>query len=93
MLDNRSRTLVDIYFESCQKNNIEEVQHCIALGVNINSVSSGGLWSGLAICAKNNYLQLLDILLSCDKIDVNIKTSGICISYFIQGNYTALGVA
>ena len=72
------KTLREIYFESCEKNNIKEVQCCITLGVGVNCISVDGLWSGLAICAKNNYLQLLDILLTCPDVDVNLKTNGKC---------------
>ena len=59
------------------RSGVENVEACIKLGVDVNC--EGGDWSVLAICAKNNYLQLLDILLSCPDIDINNKNADGCL--------------
>ena len=77
-MSNTDRTLKDISLESCHGNIIEKVRHCIGLEVDVNCVSDDGLWSGLAIAARNNYLELSDLLLSCRAIDVNLRTDSRC---------------
>ena len=68
------------------RSGVENVKAFIKLGVDVNCLSEGGDWSGLAICAKNNYLQLLDILLSCPDIDVNNMNADECLGLGWGGN-------
>ena len=74
-MTDENKTLKELFLESCHGNKVERVEACLDFDMNVNTVSDDGLWSGLAICAKNNYLQLLDTLLLCDVIDVNLSTS------------------
>ena len=77
-MSNTNKTLKDIFLESCHENNIEKVQNCLSLEVDMNCVSDDGLCSGLAIATRNEYKDLFDILLACPGIDVNLKTKCQC---------------
>ena len=93
-MGNNQKTLKELYFEACQNNDTEIVQFCIdKLGLNINCVSEDGLWTGLAICAKNNYLQMLEVLLNVPNVNVNIKSSRKCIDEDDFGKVTSIIVA
>ena len=63
-----------LFITSCEENNIKKVGACIILGVDVNTVSEDGKWSGLTIAAHKNYIKLLDLLLSQPAIDVNLAT-------------------
>ena len=63
-----------LFITSCEENNIKKVEACITLGVDVNTVSEDGTWSGLTIAAHKNYIKLLDLLLSQPAIDVNLAT-------------------
>ena len=63
-----------LFITSCEENNLKKVGACITLGVDVNTVSEDGKWSGLTIAAHKNYIKLLDLLLSQPAIDVNLAT-------------------
>ena len=73
----------------CQHNKVEEVRDCLSRGVDVNTVSEFGYWSGLTIAADRNYLELLEIFLSHPDIKINNTTkSGVSQSGVSQ--WTAL---
>ena len=73
------------FIEHCKANNLEGVTDCLSRGVDVNTVSEDGRWSGLTIAAYKNYPELLEILISHPDIKIN-KTSG-------EYQWTALMVA
>ena len=93
----RTQTLPYLFINACQDNDIVKVNSCINLGVEINTVSEDGLWSGLTIAAKKNYIKLLDILLTHPNIDVNLATSAVVVFFEdwpqVSGKRTPLMIA
>jgi len=69
-----SRHLVIEFLQHCQANNLEGVTDCLSRGVDVNTVSEDGRWSGLTIAATKNYPELLEILLSHPQIKINNTT-------------------
>ena len=69
-----SRHLVREFLESCHDNNLNGVTDCLSRGVDVNTVSEDGYWSGLTIAAEKNYTELLEILLSRPDIKINNTT-------------------
>ena len=67
--------LRDQFLKNCHKNDLNGVTDCLSRGVDVNTVSESGDWSGLTIAAYNNNPELLEILLSHPHIKINIKTS------------------
>ena len=59
------------FLQHCQDNNLDGVTDCLSRGVDVNTVSEDGKWSGLFIAAEKNYTDLLEILLSHPDIDIN----------------------
>ena len=76
--DNSKKQLYSLFLSLCQENDVEKVIYCIKLGVNVNTVSEDKKWSGLVIAAKNNFPEILEILLSQPGIDVNLKSDVKC---------------
>ena len=66
--------LASEFLQYCYLNNLEKVRDCLARGVDVNTVSEDGDWSGLNIAAYKNYLKLLDVLLSQPDIKINKAT-------------------
>ena len=66
------------YLAECHDNNLAGVRVSLSRGVDVNTVSEGGYWSGLTIAAEKNYPELLEILLSHPDIKLN--------DYSIRGN-------
>ena len=66
-----SRHLEGEFLQYCHDNNLEEVTDCLTRGVDVNTVSEDGRWSGLTIAADRNYPELLEILLSQPDIKIN----------------------
>ena len=50
--------LIQIFFESCYRRNLEKVKACLTLGLDVNSVSKKS--TGLGIAAENDDLELLE---------------------------------
>ena len=63
------------FIESCWDNDLEEVREYLNRVVNVDTFV---LFTGLAIAARQNYLELLELLLSQPSIDVDpgITTGG-----------------
>ena len=70
----KKKILNDDIIEHCQDNNLEGVTDCLSNGVDVNTVSEDGRWSGLSIAAEKNYTELLEILLSHPDIKINNTT-------------------
>ena len=70
----RYRDLEKEFIKYCLHDKLEKVKACLTLGVDVNFVLLGPgprrLESGLAIAAKQNNLELLEILLSHPDIKV-----------------------
>ena len=62
------------FLQHCEDNNLEGVTDCLSRGVDVNTVSEYGFWSGLTIAAHKNYPELLEILLSHPDIKINNKS-------------------
>ena len=61
------------FLQNSHDNNLEGVTDCLSHGVDVNTVSEDGKWSGLTIAAKKNYPELLEILLSHPKIKIQMQ--------------------
>ena len=72
--DNTEQKLGFHFITFCQENDVEKVNYCIKLGVNVNTVSEDGVLSGLTIASMENFPELLELLLSQPDIDVNLTT-------------------
>ena len=46
-----SRDLIKDFIQHCEENNLDGVTDCLSRGVDDNTVSEDGEWSGLAIAA------------------------------------------
>jgi len=75
------------FIRNCGENNLAGVTDCLARGVDVNTVSEDGDWSGLTIAAEENYPELLEILLSHPDIEINKTTE------YYGSQWTALMVA
>jgi len=95
VLISKTQTLPYLFITACRDNDLIKVTSCINLGVDVNTVSENGRWSGLAIAAKKNYTSLLDILLEHPKIDVNLAISAAFLfeDWPISGKQTPLMIA
>ena len=62
------------FLQECKNNNPGFLIDCLSRGVDVNTVSEDGRWSGLTIAAQYNYPELLEILLSHHHIKVNNTT-------------------
>ena len=74
-------SLESLFIQHCRNNNLERVRICISRGLNVNTVTEDGCWSGLTIAAEKNYPELLEILLSHPDIEINITTENIGTQY------------
>ena len=52
------------FIQHCLDNDLEKVKDCLSSGVDVNTVSEDGRWSGLTIAAHYNFpgLELIEIL-------------------------------
>ena len=57
---------------ACDENNLSLVRELLSSGADVNWRDDGG-WSGLYIAARNNYEELLELLLAQTGVDVNIR--------------------
>ena len=73
------------FLDHCHENNISEVKKCLSRGVDVNTVSGDGDWSGLIIAAWNDYSDLVDLLLAQPDIKINNTTR-----HFPRLQWTAL---
>jgi len=74
----------DLYFGSCENNDIHKVRQILLLGADVNWKDNDGI-SGLFIAASNNYGDLLELLLTQTGVNVNIGND--------RCNFTPLMVA
>ena len=72
-MERNKKTIQEFFFEFCEKNRLDDVDFLIdRCGLNINCVSDEFQLTGLSIAAKNNNVELLELLLSTDHVDVNM---------------------
>ena len=64
-----------IFLAACERNDLQEIQHTLVLGADVNWRKKDDGWSGLHIAARRNYRELLDLLLAQTGVDVNIRTN------------------
>ena len=66
--------LAEEFIKHCENNNLDGMTDCLSHGVDVNTVSEDGRWSGLTIAADKNFLELLDFLLCHPQIKINLTT-------------------
>ena len=67
---------LDIFISACSLNNVIKAELALSLGVDLNTVSGDGRWSGLTAAAWNGRQKIVKMLLLKPEIDVNIITDG-----------------
>ena len=72
---NKDQYLPFLFIDACLKKDLRKVEACLLLGVNPNTVSEDGKWSGLSVASFENEPQLLDLMLKQPDIDINLPTS------------------
>ena len=66
----------ELFLPACQNNDLDRVKAFLkGLNVNVNTLSEDGQWSGVTIAAKQNYIELLDLLLCQPGVDANLPTT------------------
>ena len=65
------------FIEACKSNNLKRLTDCLSRGVDVNTVSEDGCWTGLHIACYKGYVELLNLLLEEPNLDVN-KTVRVC---------------
>ena len=63
------------FIQHCQNSELERVTDCLSRGVDVNTVSGDGRWSGLTIAAWQENTELLSVLLSISIAMLSIITS------------------
>ena len=63
------------FIQVCKNNSPEILIDCLSRGVDVNTVSEDGRWSGLTIAADKNRPELLEIMLSHPDIKINNTTT------------------
>ena len=70
----RDSTLKERYFKGCAENDHSLVRKLLSSGADVNwRRREGDGWSGLHIAARDNYGELLELLLAQTGVDVNIR--------------------
>ena len=67
---------LEVFISACSLNNVIKAELALSLGVDINTVSRDGRWSGLTAAAWNGSQKIVKMLLEKPEIDVNIITDG-----------------
>ena len=60
------------YSKACEENNLPLVRELLSKGADVNWSDATG-WSGLHFAARDNYEELLELLLAQTGVDVNIR--------------------
>ena len=64
----------DLFLAACERNDLNIVRHLLPLGTDVNCKKDNEGLSGLHFAARENYGDLLELLLSQTGVDVNITT-------------------
>ena len=72
-MSRKRENLARKFLENCHENNLVGVTKSMSRGVDVNTVSEDGRWSGLTIAAQMNYPELLEILLSHPHIKIKTR--------------------
>ena len=68
------RFVPDLFLSACERNDLNIVRHLLPLGADVNCRKDNEGLSGLHFAARDNYGDLLELLLSQTGVDVNIAT-------------------
>ena len=71
-MSRKRENLARKFLENCHENNLVGVTKSMSRGVDVNTVSEDGRWSGLTIAAEKNYPELLEM--SHPDIEINNTT-------------------
>ena len=71
------KELSEEFLKYCRENRLDKVADCLTRGVDVNTVSEDGCWTGLHIACYKGYPELLKLLLEESNLDVN-KTVRVC---------------
>ena len=71
------KELTEEFLKYCWENKLDKVSDCLSRGVDVNTVSEDGCWTGLHIACYKGYVELLNLLLEEPNLDVN-KTVRVC---------------
>ena len=72
-----TKGLAEEFLKYCWENKLDKVSDCLSRGVDVNTVSEDGCWTGLHIACYKGYPELLNLLLEEPNLDVN-KTVRVC---------------
>ena len=72
-----AKGLAEEFLKYCWENKLDKVSDCLSRGVDVNTVSEDGCWTGLHIACYKGYPELLKLLLEEPNLDVN-KTVRVC---------------
>ena len=64
----------DLFLSACERNDVNSVRHLLPHGADVNCRKDNDGLSGLHIAARDNYGDLLELLLNQTGVDVNITT-------------------
>ena len=67
---------LDTFITACSIDNVIKAELLLNCGVDPNSVSRDGSWSGLTAAAWNGRRKIVKMLMGKPEIDVNIITDG-----------------
>ena len=67
-------TVTDFFIGACKRNNLNIVHSLLNSDADVNWRDAAG-WSGLHFAARDNYGELLELLLAQTGVDVNIRTN------------------
>ena len=62
-------TVKELFLRSCKKNDVSAARYFLSLGADVNWK---GVWAGLHWAARDNFRELLELLLTQTGVDVNI---------------------
>merc|ERR1712062_299414 len=66
-------TVKEIFLKACERNELNKVRSVLTLDADVNWRKDNIGWSGLHIAARDNYGELLELLLAQTGVDVNIR--------------------
>ena len=62
-------TVKELFLRSCKKNDVSAARYFLSLGADVNWK---GVWAGLHWAARDNFRELLELLLTQSGVNVNI---------------------
>ena len=68
-------TVKELFISACKRNDLNTVRTLLFIGADVNWRDVNDGWSGLHYSARENYWELLELLLIQTGVNVNIKTN------------------